>query len=257
MSWLRVVLYSARLRNTAYYEGDALELVGLKKPRQLCYIDDVRKALMFWLSSRRDRHPLYFYAAIRFSNRKEARSDDSEREEGTLTMTDAYRLFEVRSFASNHVLFKSQLKPPSSRNGASRTLLTYLTSVPRRLPKSRGAKNVPGMLAEVAFNSWSDISFFDVSQIVNQTDFNGIKQMWPAGDRAPVSGCVEYLGVVCDNVYLQPDDVQTKATTETALICTLGTATNDTAIKPRDVPADDSPVFTRDFVLGKWSSKRH
>lgn len=122
---------------------------------------------------------------------------------------------------------------------------------------AKGAKNVPGMLAEVAFNSWSDISFFDVSQIVNQTDFNGIKQMWPAGDRAPVSGCVEYLGVVCDNVYLQPDDVQTKATTETALICTLGTATNDTAIKPRDVPADDSPVFTRDFVLGKWSSKRH
>lgn len=113
---------------------------------------------------------------------------------------------------------------------------------------SKGEKDVPGMLGEVAFNGWNDITFFDVSAIVNPNDHHGVKELYPATEPKPVSGCKKFP---CNNAYYIWDDVQTKATQETDLICTLG----DGILTERehvDV-ADDEPVFKREFVMGKWT----
>lgn len=82
-----------------------------------------------------------------------------------------------------------------------------------------GQQNVPGMLGEVNFNSWGDLTYFDVSGIVDPKDHNNVKQMWPASSQSPMSGCESFP---CNNAYWLPDDIQTKATKETDLITTLG-----------------------------------
>src|SRR5690606_1756886 len=82
-----------------------------------------------------------------------------------------------------------------------------------------GKEDSPGMLGEVAFGGYSGETYFDVSAIVNPDDNNGVKQLWPAESKEPKSGCETFP---CDTVYINPDDVQTKSTKETDLICTLG-----------------------------------
>lgn len=76
------------------------------------------------------------------------------------------------------------------------------------------------MLGEVMFGGSYDLTFYDVSAIVNGTDKNNIKQLWPKGQLGPMSGCEEFP---CDNCYWLPDDIQTKATRESNLMTTLGT----------------------------------
>lgn len=110
---------------------------------------------------------------------------------------------------------------------------------------SDGQSNTAGMLGEVAFNGWNGITFFDVSAIVNPNDHVGVKQMYPASSSTPISGCEVFP---CNNAYYLPDDVQTKTTTETDLICTLGGGSSSK--RSEEV---DSPVFKRDFVLGRWA----
>jgi hypothetical protein len=127
---------------------------------------------------------------------------------------------------------------------------------------SEGATNVPGMLGEVAFNSWGGTTFYDVSAIVNPNDKIGVKKLYPAStpkasltNTLVTSGCDLFP---CDNAYYLPDDVQTKATQETDLICTLGTSSSTAArAAAPEAEADDAvaPVFTRDWVLGKWTPK--
>jgi len=113
---------------------------------------------------------------------------------------------------------------------------------------SEGEAEVPGMLAEVAFNGWGGITFFDVSAIVNPNDRNGVKELFPAtDDGTPVSGCKIFP---CNNAYYVWDDVQTKATHETDLICTLGNGPLD-ARNQAEVDAHE-PVFKREFVTGEW-----
>lgn len=90
---------------------------------------------------------------------------------------------------------------------------------------SDGAVNKPGMLGEVAWNSWDGITFFDVSAIVDPTDTNGVKQIFPADDIETVSGCESFP---CAHVYEQANDIQTKSTSTTSLICLLGTAPTST-----------------------------
>ncbi|SPN97670.1 related to dnase1 protein [Cephalotrichum gorgonifer] len=84
---------------------------------------------------------------------------------------------------------------------------------------SKGASSVPGMLGEVAFQGWNDLTYFDVSAIVNPLDHVGVKEMWPAESKTPTSGCKVFP---CNNAYYLPDDIQTKTTTEVDLVCTLG-----------------------------------
>jgi hypothetical protein len=113
---------------------------------------------------------------------------------------------------------------------------------------SKGEPDVPGMLGEVAFNGWNGITFFDVSAIVNPNDHHGVKEMYPAGEAKPTSGCKLFP---CNNAYYIWDDVQTKATQETDLICTLG---DGTLIEREEAEvSDNEPSFKRDFVMGKWS----
>ncbi|KAJ4388937.1 hypothetical protein N0V93_006399 [Gnomoniopsis smithogilvyi] len=82
-----------------------------------------------------------------------------------------------------------------------------------------GASNTPGMLAEFAFNSYAGATYFDVSAIVNPDDTTGVYQMYPADTASPMSGCMTFA---CSNAYYLPDDVQTKSTTSSTIIVTLG-----------------------------------
>lgn len=83
-----------------------------------------------------------------------------------------------------------------------------------------GKENKPGMLGEVTFGGFGGLTFFDVSAIVNPADHTGVKQMWPAKETGPMSGCLSFP---CGNAYWLPDDVQTKVTHSTDLMTTLGT----------------------------------
>ncbi|KAB5531253.1 DNase1 protein [Coniochaeta sp. 2T2.1] len=114
---------------------------------------------------------------------------------------------------------------------------------------SEGEQDIPGMLGEVAFNGWNDITFFDVSAIVNPNDHNGVKKMYPVNDPSPISGCDIFP---CNNAYYLWDDVQTKATQEKDIVCTLGSGSVNTREAVADVVLDE-PVFKRDFVMGKWT----
>ncbi|KAK3378520.1 DNase1 protein [Podospora didyma] len=114
---------------------------------------------------------------------------------------------------------------------------------------------VPGMLGEVAFNAWAGITFFDVSAIVNPHDHDGVKRMYPASAEEPFSGCDLFP---CNFAYYLPDDVQTRATHETDLICTLGDHEfSEWTTKAKRTTEVDAPVFARDFVQGKWTPKRN
>jgi hypothetical protein len=95
---------------------------------------------------------------------------------------------------------------------------------------SEGAANVPGMLGEVTFNAFNDITFFDISAIVNPDDVNGVKMLYPANHESPVSGCQTFP---CANAYNKWDDVQTQATKDKDLICLLGTAVTEPATNSR------------------------
>jgi hypothetical protein len=119
-----------------------------------------------------------------------------------------------------------------------------------------GSAPVTGMLGEVSWNSWGDLTFFDVSAIVNASDVNGVKMMWPESG-SPSSGCGLFP---CANAYyVWNDDVQTKATSDDTIYCTLGgnSQADATNVVERSLAEadEDSPSFARDFVLGKWSSK--
>ncbi|KAF7558996.1 hypothetical protein G7046_g5153 [Stylonectria norvegica] len=87
------------------------------------------------------------------------------------------------------------------------------------VPKGGNLK-VAGMLGEVNFAGYAGATYFDVSAIVNMTDVNNVKQMWPLNSKTPMSGCEVFP---CNNCYVKWDDVQTKSTDEEDLITTLGT----------------------------------
>ncbi|CAM1508251.1 Fc.00g050990.m01.CDS01 [Cosmosporella sp. VM-42] len=82
-----------------------------------------------------------------------------------------------------------------------------------------GEPNNAGMLGEVNFGGWLGKTYFDVSAIVDPSDHDNVKQMWPVSSKLPTSGCEVFP---CDNCYWLPDDIQTKVTDETDLITTLG-----------------------------------
>jgi hypothetical protein len=86
-----------------------------------------------------------------------------------------------------------------------------------------GNVGLPGILAEVNFDGWEGNVFFDASAIVNQQpDINsGVKEMFPSSSQSPVSGCQSY-SATCDNAYNQPNDLQTKSTTERDITVLLG-----------------------------------
>jgi hypothetical protein len=119
---------------------------------------------------------------------------------------------------------------------------------------SKGSPNLAGMLAEVAWDSWGAMTFFDVSAIVNATDINGVKQLWAPGG-SPISGCTLFP---CANAYYLADDVQTKATSENSLYCTLGGGSSNNTLYVANTKRDmeEEPKFERAFVQGKWSKPR-
>jgi hypothetical protein len=116
-----------------------------------------------------------------------------------------------------------------------------------------GAENIPGMLGEVSFNSWGDLTYFDVSAIVKPDDTTGVYQMYPADTQDPVSGCETIVG--CTNLYIGSDDVQTKSTTSTHLISTLGGG--NIAVSKREVEGREVESFPRAAVTtANWQPAR-
>ncbi|PSR80581.1 hypothetical protein BD289DRAFT_462442 [Coniella lustricola] len=93
---------------------------------------------------------------------------------------------------------------------------------------SSGASNTPGMLAEFAFNSFGGVTYFDVSAIVNPDDTTGVYQIYPTDTESPVSGCQTFA---CDNAYYLPDDVQTKSSSSSSFVVTLGAGPMSTSSK--------------------------
>jgi hypothetical protein len=103
---------------------------------------------------------------------------------------------------------------------------------------SKGANDVPGMLGEVRFDGYAGATYFDVSAIVNPDDTVGVKEIFPLHSNTPVSGCQTFP---CANAYNKWDDVATKATDSSELVCLLGSLTNE---RRRGLVAK----MTRDFV---------
>ncbi|KAL8306354.1 hypothetical protein RB597_003108 [Gaeumannomyces tritici] len=120
---------------------------------------------------------------------------------------------------------------------------------------SEGKDKKPGMLGEVAFNGWNDLTYFDVSAIVDAADHEGVAEMWPAKACKPTSGCQLFP---CGNAYYLWDDVQTKVTHETELVTTLGKTGFDVKKGDKIRGADDDgtfegySVYKRSYVEGKW-----
>ncbi|KAF6787096.1 DNase1 protein [Colletotrichum musicola] len=111
---------------------------------------------------------------------------------------------------------------------------------------TEGAEVKPGMLGEVTFNGWNGMTYFDVSAIVNPGDHAGVKMMYPLESKTPTSGCDNYP---CpDKAYYQWDDVQTRVTDETELVCTFGN-NGVVSIQEDDDDAAAAKV-KRDYVLG-------
>ena len=117
---------------------------------------------------------------------------------------------------------------------------------------SEGSANNAGMLAEVTFQGSGGSTYYDVSAIVDPSDVNGVKMMYPASDegkaeKSSFSGCQSFP---CNDAYYHPDDVQTVSTEETDLIVTLGTSSD---VQARDVEPREAHFrhFPRTYVLGK------
>jgi hypothetical protein len=89
---------------------------------------------------------------------------------------------------------------------------------------SKGAANVPGMLGELRFDGYASSTYFDVSAIVNPTDTDGVKQIFPKNSPTPIAGCETFP---CSNTYYSWDDVATQATDENELICLVGNPSNE------------------------------
>ncbi|RFU73527.1 dnase1 [Trichoderma arundinaceum] len=118
----------------------------------------------------------------------------------------------------------SDLEPVTVSNQQNTTVTFPDTWQGNWYAVKEGAANVPGMLGEVNFGSWHGLTYFDVSAIVDPNDKDNVKQLFPAESHEPMSGCENFP---CNNAYYLPDDIQTKATPESALICTLGAGSID------------------------------
>jgi hypothetical protein len=85
---------------------------------------------------------------------------------------------------------------------------------------NEGSANVPGMLGEVRWDGFAGANYFDVSAIVNPSDHNGVKMIFPKNSNEPLSGCQTFP---CSNAYNQPNDIATLSTPDHTLVCLVGT----------------------------------
>lgn len=116
---------------------------------------------------------------------------------------------------------------------------------------TQGSTATAGMLAEVNFQGWLDLTYFDVSAIVDPTDVDNVRLMYPYNSpHTPTSGCDPFP---CDNAYYNSDDVQTKTTDSTHLIVTLGTGSSNSTLDSRDVNSavDNGENVMRKYVTAK------
>lgn len=106
----------------------------------------------------------------------------------------------------------------------------------------------PGMLAEFAWNSYADATYFDVSAIVDPSDNEGVYQMYPVDSQDPISGCWSFA---CSNAYYLPDDIQTKSTTSNHIVVTLGAGAIDNSETASKREVENFPhdaVMKRDWT---------
>lgn len=87
-----------------------------------------------------------------------------------------------------------------------------------------GDENIgTGMLGEMNFNTFDDLTFYDVSSITAPTDLNNIKMIFPTNSNTPTAGCQSYE-TTCDNCYnVWNDNFASKASLETDFTVLVGT----------------------------------
>ncbi|KAG9243927.1 hypothetical protein BJ878DRAFT_97098 [Calycina marina] len=105
-----------------------------------------------------------------------------------------------------------------------------------------------GMLGEVRFDGSDGLVYFDVSALINSTDTEGVKMMYPndqnpSASSSTVSGCQTSP---CENQYNEWDDVATKATNNSDLVCLIGNVATTTR-------RGAARLYSRDFVTGESS----
>jgi len=113
---------------------------------------------------------------------------------------------------------------------------------------NEGQHHELGMLGEVRFDGWNGLVYFDVSAIVNSTDTEGVKMLYPKG-QSPASSSTAVSGcqtAICANRYNVWDDVATKSTTSTELVCLLGNLATPERRR-------SAKVYPRSFVTGESS----
>jgi len=152
-----------------------------------------------------------------------------------------------------HVVFTSQQDTGASK--IKDLIVPGLATVDQTFPTgwignwfsyNEGQKHELGMLGEVRFDGWNGLVYFDVSAIVNSTDTEGVKMMYPQGQSpahgsTPVSGCQT---AICANRYNVWDDVATKATKSSSLVCLLGNLATPERRR-------EAQVYPRSFVTGE------
>ena len=119
-----------------------------------------------------------------------------------------------------------------------------------------GTSNIPGILGEIAFDTWGGITFYDISSIVNPSDTEGVKVLYPVPNASSlgvsdlvstlttatgVSGC-NIIGGTCTDQYNAPDDVATQGTSESSFVCLVGNPPTSIRLSAR---------FAQDYGLGK------
>ncbi|KAK3328426.1 hypothetical protein B0T19DRAFT_401191 [Cercophora scortea] len=109
----------------------------------------------------------------------------------------------------------------------------------------QGAFDKAGMLAEFTFNGFEGQTFFDVSAIVDPSDHDNVKQIWPVDEPDNISGCNPFP---CDRAYYRPHDEQTKTTWKNDFIVTLGTPDN---MRRGWVDVGLPPVVTKEAEVEK------
>lgn len=129
----------------------------------------------------------------------------------TITFVEGYRQTPISSLNISGLSIVSQTIP-DLWNGNF-----YSTNASWTHPNS-----LTGILAEVAFNSWPDHNYFDISSFLNPNDLDGVKMLMPAQGKDPAAGCTSYEKPCVNSYQWSTDDRATSATDERVLLCFIG-----------------------------------
>jgi hypothetical protein len=90
------------------------------------------------------------------------------------------------------------------------------------MPVMKDRRRLFGIMGEIAFQGYQDISYYDVTAVHNPNDFQGVHVLVPRGGNSPKgAGCIVFP---CDTTIYQASQVEgrTYLTTSTEFDCYIG-----------------------------------